>query len=104
MKHVKLFEDHRVDEVTTLEIWKAVDKAQLDEYEKTGPKELTIGDMEYNINKYWMNENDVPSLELVNKKTNSVHYVHLSLVWSGYVNWSALGAKEREELRQKYLS
>jgi len=104
MKHVKLFEDHKLDEVTSAEIWKAVDQAQLDEYEKSGPKELTIGDMEYKINKYWMNENDVPSLEVVNKDTNSVHYVQLALVWSGYVNWSALGPKEREELRQKYLS
>ena len=92
-----------IDEVKTTEIWAAVDKAQLEEYEKEGPKEITIGDIEYRISKYFMNDNDVPELEVVAKKSRSVHYIQLSLVWSGYQNYSALDGNGREALRQKYF-
>lgn len=102
LKHIREMEE--IDEVTTIDIWHAVDKAQLDEYEKEGPKEITIGDIEYRIGKYFMEEeHGVPTLEIINKKTRSVHYVQLSLVWSVYQNYSALDNNGREELRRKYF-
>lgn len=101
MKHLREMEE--IDETTTLEIWAAVDQAQLDEYEKVGPKEITLGDIEYKITKYFLSENDVPSLALVAKKTRSVHTIFLSMVWSDYQNYSALDNNGREELRRKYF-
>jgi len=97
MKHLR-----EMEEVET-NVWTAIDKAQLDEYEKNGPKEITVGDIEYRISKYYMDDNEVPTLELVNKKTRSVHHVQLSLVWSGYQNYSMLDNNGREELRRKYF-
>lgn len=101
MKHIKLYE--QLDEVTSQEIWKAVSKAQLDKYKEEGPKDLTLGDIDYEIKDYFMDEHDVPTLEIVAKKSRSVHTVYLSMVWSGYENWSALDSKGREELRKKYF-
>lgn len=103
MSHVKLFESF-VNEVTSAEIWKAVDKAQLEKFEKDGPNEMTLGDIEYRVGKCFMDEHDVPTLEIIAKKTNQVNYVALSVVWSSYENWSAMGPEGRETLRQKYLS
>jgi len=92
-----------MEEVETTQIWAAVDKAQLEEYEKAGHKELTLGDIEYKITKYTMNENDVPELVIVAKKSRSVHTVFLSMVWSEYQNYSTLDNNGREELRRKYF-
>lgn len=99
LKNIKMYEN--VDQFSRGDLLQAVDQAQLDEYEKEGHKEITLGDIDYRIVKYFMDGNNVPSLELVMKMRN-VHYVQLALVWSGYQNYSALADKEREELRRKY--
>ena len=98
MKHIR-----EMDELRTTQIWASVDQAQLDEYEKEGPKEITLGDIEYKITKYFLDDNDVPTLAIVAKKSRSVHTISLSLVWSGYQNYSALAGAEREALRRKYF-
>ena len=101
LKHIR--EMHEMDEVSTIDIWEAVDKAQLDEYKAEGHKELTLGDVEYRITEYKQNEHGVPILGLVAKKTRIVTTVPLSMVWSGYKNYSALDNNAREELRRKYF-
>ena len=101
MKHLREMEE--IDETTTLEIWAAVDQAQLDDYEKEGPKEIALGDIEYKVTKYFLDDNHVPNLGLVAIKSRSVHTVFLSMVWSGYQNYSALDNNGREELRRKYF-
>lgn len=87
---------------TTISNWAAADQAQLDDYEKNGPKEITIGDNNFKVESYFMNDKDVPTIAIVNSNTNSVHTIPLAVVWSGYQNYSALNEPRRKELMGKY--
>jgi hypothetical protein len=82
--------------------WDATNKAQLDDYKENGPKDIRIGDNNFKIIKYFMDSNKVPTIEIVNTKTNQVHFIYLSIVWAGFQNYSALGSAGREELMNKY--
>ena len=82
--------------------WDATNKAQLNDYKENGPKDIRIGDNNFKIIKYFMDENGVPTLEIHNTKSNQVHFIHLSIVWAGFQNYSALGSAGREELMNKY--
>jgi hypothetical protein len=82
--------------------WDATNKAQLNDYKKNGPKDIRIGDNNFKIIKYFMDDNGVPTIGIVNTKSNQYHTLHLSIVWSGFQNYSALGNAEREELMNKY--
>lgn len=101
MRHLREMEE--IVETTTMDIWAAVDQAQLSEYEKVGPKEITLGDIGYKITKYFMDDNNVPNLALVAVKSRSTHTIFLSMVWSEYQNYSTLDNNGREELRRKYF-
>lgn len=101
MKYLREMEE--IEESLEIETWTAVSKAQLDEYEKEDHKEITLGDIEYKIEKYFMDENDVPTLALIAKEGKQSVTVYLSMVWSKYQNYSALDLNAREELRRKYF-
>jgi len=92
--------ENEISDITSK--WAATDKAQLDYYEENGPKNIQVGDNNFEIRDYFMDNNNVPTIEIMNSKTRSLHYLPLSVVWDGYQNYSALGDDKRKELMNKY--
>lgn len=89
--------------------WANINKAQLHFYRQNFPRTLQIGDTEYEINSYFLAEREKmhelmkwPRLELINTKTNILEYVDLNLVWSDFVNLSALSDDDKIALFNKY--
>jgi len=88
--------------VKILKNWKKCDKAQLKNFISLNKnEEISINNIIYKVDSGFMDENDVPKIALIRKKTGDLQYVPLALIDENYTNYSALGDEGKKELMKK---